>query len=77
MEKCEKNEFGKRFIDIGVENVAVAAAWSSYLRAAVIRGVKSVDEYKTPARIIFSSSWKQPLAAEVAPPRPTLEDPGS
>ena len=28
-------------------------AWSSYLRAAVIRGVKSVDAYKTSARIIL------------------------
>ena len=31
-------------------------AWSSYLRAAVIRRVKSVDVYKTSARIIFCTA---------------------
>ena len=37
-----KNEFGGSFIDIGLENVAVAAAHACLgdLRAAVIRGGK-------------------------------------
>ena len=52
-EKCQTNEFGGRSINIGLENVAVAVARVvGDLRAAVIRGVKSVDVYKTTARII-------------------------
>ena len=50
----EKNKFGGGFTNIALEEVLwLQRAWSSYLRAAVIRGVKSVDVYKTPARIIF------------------------
>ena len=53
----KKNEFGSRFIDIGLENVAVAErAWWGDLRAAVIRGVKSIDVDKTPAKILISSA---------------------
>ena len=48
-----KNEYGNDFIHIGLEKMLwLQRAWSSYLRAAVISGVKSVDVYKTPARTI-------------------------
>ena len=54
---CPKNKFVNRFIDIRLENVAVAAARVvGDLRAAVMRGVKSVYVYKTPAKIIISST---------------------
>ena len=57
LEKYQKNEFGGRFIDIGLEKVAVAQrACATDLRAAVIRGFKNVDVYKTPARIIIFAS---------------------
>ena len=53
----KRNEFGGRFIDIGLEQTAVAErAWWGDLRAAVIRGVKSVDVYKTSVKIIISST---------------------
>ena len=52
-----KNEFGMRCINIGLEKVLwQQRAWSTYLRAAVIRGVKGVDVYKTLARIIFCAA---------------------
>ena len=43
-ENMSKKKFGGRFIHIGLEN------------AAVIRGVKNVDVYKTFARIIIRAS---------------------
>ena len=51
----DENEFDVRFIDNGLENVAVAAARVvGGHRAAVIRKVKGVDVYKTIAKIIIS-----------------------
>ena len=45
----KNNEFSGRLIDIGLENVAVAVARvvGGDLCAAVLRGAKSVDVYKT------------------------------
>ena len=53
-----QNEFGGRFIDIGARNKVLwlQRAWSSDLRAAVIRDVKNVDVYKTFARNIICAS---------------------
>ena len=49
-----KNEFGRRFINIRLEMLLwLQRAWSSYLRAVVIRGFKNVDIYKTSASIIL------------------------
>ena len=42
--KKKTHDSRNRFVDIGLENVAVAErAWSTDLRAAVIRGVENVD----------------------------------
>ena len=53
-EKIETNEFYGRFIDIGLENVAMAAARVVDLPPRCTnKEVKSVDVYKTPARVIL------------------------
>ena len=50
----EKNEFGGRFVDIGLENVGVAAARVCGLPSRCsLKGVKSVDVYKTNAKLII------------------------
>ena len=57
----EKNDSRNRFVDIGLENVAVAAARVvGAPTAAVIRWVKSVDVYRAPAKKIFASSTFTP-----------------
>ena len=57
--KNVKNEFGMRFIHIGLENSAVAAARvGGPPSRCSLKGVRSVDVYKTNARIILFASAK-------------------
>ena len=50
----EKNDYRKRFVDIGLEYVTVAAARVVELHPRCSnKGIKNVDVYETPARIIL------------------------
>ena len=66
----------KRFTTGSEMLLCLQRAWSSYLRAAIIRGVKSVDVYKTSARIMCfngaearATDWPSPA---FKPPEPHL-----